>query len=81
MAEIQQGVAMNAPLHKEFPAGLLNDAQALAQASAQWDGDIVERLKEYIRIPAKSPGFDASWAQHGHIEAVMRNAAAWVEAQ
>ncbi len=72
---------MNAPLHKEFPAGLLNDAQALAQASAQWDGDIVERLKEYIRIPAKSPGFDASWAQHGHIEAVMRNAAAWVEAQ
>ena len=63
---------MNAPLHKEIPAGLLNDAQALAQASAQWDGDIVERLKEYIRIPAKSPAFDASWAQHGHIEAVMR---------
>ena len=68
MAEIQQGVAMNAPLHKEFPAVLLNDAQALAQASAQWDGDIVERLKEYIQIPAKSPGFDASWAQHGYLQ-------------
>ncbi len=72
---------MNAPLHREVPTGVLDDAQALAQTSAQWDRDIVAQLTEYIAIPSKSPGFDANWAQHGHIDAVMRNAAAWVEAQ
>ncbi|MES2956337.1 MAG: M20 family metallopeptidase [Pseudomonadota bacterium] len=72
---------MNAPLHREIPAGLLNDAQALSDVSAQWDGDIVKQITDYITIPAKSPSFDADWAGHGHIETVMRNAAAWVEAQ
>ena len=72
---------MNAPLHREVPTGVLDDAQALAQASAQWDRDIVAQLTEYIAIPSKSPGFDANWAQHGHIDTVLRNAAAWVEAQ
>ena len=43
--------------------------------------DIVAQLIDYIRVPAKSPGFDAQWSEHGHIETVLRNAAAWVEAQ
>ena len=72
---------MNAPLHKELPAGVLNDAQALDQASTVWDKDIVRQLTQYIEIPAKSPGFDANWAAHGYLETVVRNAAAWVEAQ
>ncbi len=72
---------MNAPLHKEVPADALNDANALEHVSAQWDNDIVGQLRDYIRVPAKSPGFDAHWAEHGHIETVLRNAAAWVEAQ
>ena len=72
---------MNAPLHKEIPADILNAAQALSQVSAQWDADIVRQISDYIAIPAKSPGFDADWKAHGHIDTVMRNAAAWVEAQ
>ncbi|MDP3172358.1 MAG: M20 family metallopeptidase [Polaromonas sp.] len=72
---------MNAPLHREIPAGLLDDAQALSDVSAQWDRDIVKQITDYITIPAKSPSFDADWAGHGHIDTVMRNAAAWVEAQ
>ena len=72
---------MNAPLHKEFPAGVLDAAQALSQVTAQWDSDIVQQITHYIGIPAKSPGFDANWKQHGYIDTVMRNAAAWVEAQ
>jgi acetylornithine deacetylase/succinyl-diaminopimelate desuccinylase-like protein len=72
---------MNAPLHKEIPVGLLDDDAALAHATRQWDDDIVARITEYIRVPAKSPGFDADWAAHGHIETVLRNAAVWVEAQ
>ena len=72
---------MNAPLHREIPAAILNTAQALAQVNAQWDGDIVKQISEYIAIPAKSPGFDSDWAQNGFIDTVMRNAATWVEAQ
>ena len=72
---------MNAPLHREIPADILNAAQVLSQVTAQWDDDIVQQITDYIAIPAKSPSFDADWAQHGFIDTVMRNAAAWVEAQ
>jgi acetylornithine deacetylase/succinyl-diaminopimelate desuccinylase-like protein len=72
---------MNAPLHREMPRGLLDPAVALDQVTRQWDGDIVRQLTEYVAIPAKSPGFDPQWAEHGYLETVMRNAAAWVEAQ
>jgi acetylornithine deacetylase/succinyl-diaminopimelate desuccinylase-like protein len=72
---------MNAPLHREMPAAVLDAAQALSQASRQWDGDILRQLTDYVTIPAKSPGFDKDWATHGYIDTVLRNAAAWVEAQ
>ena len=72
---------MNAPLHREVPVALLNDALALDSASTQWDGDIVSQLTRYITIPAKSPGFDAQWAANGHIETVLRNTAEWIAAQ
>jgi acetylornithine deacetylase/succinyl-diaminopimelate desuccinylase-like protein len=72
---------MNAPLHREIPAGLLDSAAALLKVTDQWDRDIVRQLTDYIAIPAKSPGFDKDWVQHGYIETVVRNAAAWVEAQ
>jgi acetylornithine deacetylase/succinyl-diaminopimelate desuccinylase-like protein len=72
---------MNAPLHREIPASVLDSAAALAHATDQWDRDIVRQITDYIAIPAKSPTFDKDWAQHGYIETVMRNAAAWVEAQ
>ncbi|XAH23590.1 M20 family metallopeptidase [Xylophilus sp. GW821-FHT01B05] len=72
---------MNAPLHREIPAGLLDSARLRNDVTAQWDGDIVRQLTDYIAIPAKSPAFDADWAQHGYLETVLRNAAQWVEAQ
>ena len=72
---------MNAPLHREIPAGALDPAAVLSHATAQWDRDIVAQLVDYIAIPAKSPGFDKDWVEHGYIETVVRNAAAWVEAQ
>ena len=33
-----------------------------------WDDDIVPQLVEYIRIPNKSPMFDADWAEHGYMD-------------
>jgi acetylornithine deacetylase/succinyl-diaminopimelate desuccinylase-like protein len=70
---------MNAP--REIPTALLDSAAVLDQVSRQWDGDIVKQVTDYIAIPAKSPGFDKDWAAHGYIDTVLRNAAAWVEAQ
>nr|WP_315188166.1 M20 family metallopeptidase [uncultured Albidiferax sp.] len=68
-------------MNARVPASVLNPAQVLAHATAAWDGDIVRQLSDYIAIPAKSPAFDAAWSEHGYIDTVMRNAAAWVEAQ
>jgi acetylornithine deacetylase/succinyl-diaminopimelate desuccinylase-like protein len=42
-----------------------------------WDKSIVPALTEYIRIPAKSPHFDADWQANGHIEAAVQFAAGW----
>jgi acetylornithine deacetylase/succinyl-diaminopimelate desuccinylase-like protein len=47
----------------------------------RWDEQILPALVDYIRVPAKSPAFDADWQAHGHIERVVRDAAGWVEAQ
>ena len=56
-------------------------SQLGAYAQRRWDEAIVPALADYIAIPAKSPMFDADWAAHGHIDRVVRDAAAWVEAR
>ncbi|MFP5397959.1 MAG: M20/M25/M40 family metallo-hydrolase [Gammaproteobacteria bacterium] len=57
-----------------------DEAAALAAyADRAWDERIVPALKDYIAVPAKSPMFDADWVEHGHIDRVVRDAAAWVE--
>jgi acetylornithine deacetylase/succinyl-diaminopimelate desuccinylase-like protein len=47
----------------------------------KWDAEIVPRLVEYVRIPAKSPHFDRDWEAHGHIDAVVRHAESWCRSQ
>jgi acetylornithine deacetylase/succinyl-diaminopimelate desuccinylase-like protein len=42
-----------------------------------WDTRIVPALTEYIRIPAKSPGFDKDWQAHGHLDRAVELAARW----
>ncbi|MEI6618099.1 MAG: M20/M25/M40 family metallo-hydrolase [Betaproteobacteria bacterium] len=64
-----------------LPDSVLNTTQALAHVSQAWDGDIVQRLSDYIAIPAKSPMFDADWAALGYLETVVRNTASWIESQ
>jgi acetylornithine deacetylase/succinyl-diaminopimelate desuccinylase-like protein len=46
-----------------------------------WDGQIVPQLTEYIRIPNKSPMFDAQWAEHGYMDQAVALMQAWVQAQ
>ena len=68
-------------MNARVPQSSLNAAQALGQVSRAFDNDIVHRLEDYIRIPAKSPMFDADWAKNGFLDTVIQHAANWVEAQ
>jgi len=52
-----------------------------AFAERVWDDEIVPALTDYIAVPAKSPMFDPEWSQHGFIDRVVKDAAAWVEKQ
>ncbi|WP_140910422.1 M20 family metallopeptidase [Cognatiluteimonas lumbrici] len=49
--------------------------------SRMWDEDIVPQLVEYIRIPNKSPMFDADWVANGHMERAVELMEAWARAQ
>ena len=57
----------------------LNTQALSAFTDRLWDDEIVPALTRYIEVPAKSPMFDADWAEHGLIERVVRDAAAWVK--
>jgi acetylornithine deacetylase/succinyl-diaminopimelate desuccinylase-like protein len=66
---------MNAPARQAEVAALA------AFSERAWDERIVPALIDYIAVPAKSPMFDADWAAHGHLDRVVRDAAAWVESR
>ncbi|MEO5558307.1 MAG: M20 family metallopeptidase [Dokdonella sp.] len=46
-----------------------------------WDGEIVPQLTEYIKIPNKSPMFDAQWAEHGYMDQAVALMEAWARRQ
>ncbi|GAB3306423.1 M20 family metallopeptidase [Luteimonas notoginsengisoli] len=49
--------------------------------AAKWDDEIVPQLVEYIRIPNKSPMFDANWVKNGYMDDAVRLMEAWARAQ
>ncbi|NLA66904.1 MAG: M20/M25/M40 family metallo-hydrolase, partial [Gammaproteobacteria bacterium] len=49
--------------------------------SSKWDDEIVPQLVEYIRIPNKSPMFDADWAKHGYMDDAVRLMEDWARKQ
>lgn len=46
-----------------------------------WDEQIVPQLVEYIRIPNKSPMFDAQWVEHGYMDQAVSLMEKWAKAQ
>jgi acetylornithine deacetylase/succinyl-diaminopimelate desuccinylase-like protein len=59
----------------------MDNARATRLVDEAWDGDIVPRLVEYIRIPNKSPMFDADWQAHGYMDAATDLLADWARKQ
>jgi len=49
--------------------------------AGKWDDEVVPQLVEYIRIPNKSPMFDAQWAAHGYMDDAVALMAAWAGKQ
>lgn len=51
------------------------------QINQQWDDELIPLLDAYIRIPSKSPMFDANWQANGHITQAMDLLKKWCEQQ
>ena len=58
---------------------MIDPAATTAFVDAFWDDTIVPTITEYIRIPNKSPSFDADWEANGHMEDALQLALRWLE--
>lgn len=52
-----------------------------AFVSQKWDDEIIPQLVDYIRIPCKSPMFDADWVEHGYMDQAVALMERWARAQ
>ena len=57
----------------------MDSTQVNGAVSALWDDEIVPQLVDYIRIPNKSPMFDANWAEHGYMDQAVAQLSAWAQ--
>src|SRR5215467_12440663 len=62
-------------------SALMDFSRNVAFMERIWDEEIVPVLTDYIRIPNKSPAFDAEWARHGHMEKAVTMFADWAGAK
>ncbi len=46
-----------------------------------WDESIVPALSEYIKIPNRSPAFEADWKAKGHMDRAVEQVASWCRAR
>ncbi len=59
----------------------MDSAKLRARVEQVWEESIVPAITEYIRIPAKSPGFEPDWAAKGHLHAAVRLIEGWCKAR
>jgi acetylornithine deacetylase/succinyl-diaminopimelate desuccinylase-like protein len=59
----------------------MDQVVAKAFIDTVWDDEIVPQLTDYIRIPNKSPAYDAEWQAHGYMDAAVEQFAAWATAK
>lgn len=63
-----------------MPATFDPDTSQAVVATA-WDGDVLDTLHEFVRIPNLSPAFDPGWEQAGHMDRAVDLVRRWCEAQ
>ena len=57
-----------APKSPSASATTLDKSKAETLIERAWEQDILPTITEYIRIPNKSPHFDAKWQESGHMK-------------
>lgn len=60
---------------------MLNLRHHFSEIEQQWEQTIVPVLENYIRIPNKSPMFDAEWKKNGHMDRAMQLLVDWCQQQ
>lgn len=59
----------------------MNTDKLYAFCDEMWERQIIPQLMDYIKIPNKSPMFDAEWESHGYMREAMDLIEHWVRAQ
>jgi len=59
----------------------INTTELKRFVDTTWDRSIIPELCNYVRIPNKSPLFDAEWERHGHMEKAVQLLADWCRRQ
>ena len=57
----------------------MNKEKLQSSVNLFWDNQITPTLKEYIKIPNKSPSFDPEWKKNGHMDRVLKLATEWAK--
>jgi len=55
----------------------MDSAKLQSFVHGMWRDEIVPELVEYIKIPNKSPHFDAQWAEHGYMDQAVTHMERW----
>jgi acetylornithine deacetylase/succinyl-diaminopimelate desuccinylase-like protein len=55
----------------------LDQGRLVATVDTMWSESAVPALVDYIRIPNKSPAFDAQWREHGHMDRALELIETW----
>ena len=58
---------------------MFNSQQLGDFIAQQWQNNIIPSLCDYIKIPNKSPHFDAQWQEHGFMEQAVTHIADWCQ--
>ena len=59
----------------------MDSTQTRNAVSELWDSQIVPQLVDYIKIPNKSPMFDAKWAENGYMDQAVDLFFKWAKSQ
>lgn len=71
----------DAPARPRRKTAALDPGRLGRRIAKVWDEEIVGELVEYVRIPNKSPHFDAHWEASGHMLKALRLMERWAKAQ
>lgn len=59
----------------------INIKKTSSYCDQRWDESVIPELKEYIRIPNKSPMFDPEWQSNGYMDQAIDQLTGWIEKQ